>query len=271
MNTFKKLAFMVALTLSTALPIIGCTSTTQSGSIGINRKQLLLVSQSEMMSYAEQAYQKTITQARKNGILDVNATQVARLKRIASRLINHTSIYRSDASGWGWQVHVIDSPELNAYVMPNGKIIFYSGIIKTLNLTDDEIAAIMGHEMAHALREHSREQVSRQIATQGTLGIAGAALGLSSGQMELAGALGNVGLALPHSRTQETEADKIGLELMARAGYNPQAGISLWQKMQKASEGEGPQFLSTHPNPANRINVLQALMPTVMPLYEASK
>lgn len=266
----RKTLIASTLVLS-VLPMLGCTSTTEGGSIGANRKQLLLVSSEQVLQLSNQSYQETITQARRAGILDINTAQVARLKRIANRIIPHTSVYRNDATTWNWQVHVISSNELNAYVMPNGKIVFYSGIIDQLKLSDDEIAAIMGHEMAHAIREHSREQLSRQVATQSTIGIAASAFGLSNGQTELANLAGQVGLSLPHSRTQESEADKIGLELMARAGYNPNASITLWQKMQAAGGGAMPQFLSTHPSPTNRIATLQSLIPTVTPLYQNAK
>lgn len=267
----KKAGIASIMSAVLILPMVGCSSTTEGGSIGANRKQLLLVSSEEIIHLSNQSYQQTIAQARQAGKLDTNTAQVARLKRIANRLIPHTAVYRADATSWSWQVHAISSNELNAYVMPGGKIVFYSGIIDRLKLSDDEIAAIMGHEMAHALREHSREQLSRQVATQSTLSIAASALGLSSGQAQLAGLVGEVGLTLPHSRTQESEADKIGLELMARAGYNPNAAITLWQKMQAAGSGGTPQFLSTHPNPNNRIAVLQSLLPTVMPLYNSAK
>ena len=148
---------------------------------------------------------------------------------------------------------------------------FYTGIIDRLKLTDDEIAAIMGHEMAHALREHGRENVSRQYAQQAGLSILAAATGLSEGQAQLAQMVGQIGISLPNNRTQESEADILGTELMARAGYNPNASISLWKKMISASSGSSPQFLSTHPNPSNRIQNLQALMPKVMPLYQQAK
>lgn len=175
----KKLLLVSTLCAVVAAPIVSCTNTTDTGAIGVTRKQLLLVSGNEVMQLSNQAYQKTIAEARQAGILDVNGAQVARLKTIANRLIPKTAIYRTDAANWDWQVHVINQDTLNAYVMPSGKIVFYSGIIDKLKLTDDEIAAIMGHEMAHALREHSREQISRQVATQGGLSILGAALGLS--------------------------------------------------------------------------------------------
>lgn len=266
----KKTILTVILSASFALPMLGCTSTTDAGAVGADRKQLLLVSSDQVLQMSNQAYQQTIADARRKGMLDVNAAQVTRLKRIANDLILHTRTYRGDATGWHWQVHVINADTLNAYVMPGGKIVFYSGIIDKLQLTDAEIAAIMGHEMAHALREHSRERMSRGVATSGLISIASAALGMSAGQTQAASIVGDIGLTLPHSRTQEAEADKIGLELMARAGYNPNAAITLWQKMQRHGGGSTPQFLSTHPSSDNRIKNLQSLIPAVMPLYNAA-
>lgn len=250
--------------------LVGCSTTTATGSIGVERKQLLLVSSQEVNRIAEQSYHKTIADAKRAGRLDVNPAQVARLKRIANQLIPHSSVYRTDATEWQWQVHAISSDELNAYVLPSGKIIFYTGIIDQLSLSDDEIAAIMGHEMAHALREHSREQLSRRLATQGGISLAANIFGLSDNQLHIASLVNEFGLNLPHSRTQEMEADRIGLELMARAGYNPKAAITLWQKMRQVS-GDTPEFLNTHPNSQNRIANLQSLMPTVMPLYQKAK
>lgn len=268
----KKTTFFAGLLAMTLIvPMTGCTSTTDSGVIGGERKQLLLISSEEVLQMSNQSYQKLLAAARASGDLDADTKQVVRLKRIANRLIAHTAVYRTDATAWDWKVHTIRSNTINAFVLPGGKIIFYSGIINQLNLTDDEIAAIMGHEMAHALREHSREQISRQVATQGGLGLAASIFGLSSGQVQAVNLVGELGMNLPHSRTQENEADRIGLELMARAGYNPNAAVSLWQKMQRTEGGEPPQWLSTHPNSQNRITTIQALIPNVMPLYNASK
>lgn len=267
---FKKTALASLVAASLVLPMAGCGSTTGAGAVGANRKQLLLVSSDEVMNLASKSYQQTLFQARQKGVLDVNASQLARLKRIANHLIPQTSVYRTDATKWQWEVHIIQAETMNAYVMPGGKIVFYSGIIDNLKLTDAEIAAIMGHEMAHALREHSREKLSRSMATGGVISIASAAFGLSAGQAQVAQLAGDVGLSLPHSRTQESEADKIGLELMARAGYNPNAAVSLWQKMQAKSGSSGPQFLSTHPSSSNRIKQIQDLLPAVTPLYNAS-
>lgn len=271
MKALKHSLFAMTVAAATIAPIAGCSSTTQAGAVGADRKQLLLVSSSEILQLSNQAYRETLAEARSKGTLDVDYSQVNRLKRISQKLIPHTTIYRPDASAWNWEVHAIKDDTINAYVMPGGKIVFYSGIIERLKLNDAEIAAIMGHEMAHALREHSREKMSRQMATSGVLGIAASALGLSSGQAQLVGLAGQLGLDLPHSRTQEAEADKMGLELMARAGYNPNAAVTLWQKMEAADRGSIPQFLSTHPSSANRIKNLQELVPTVEPLYQAAK
>lgn len=268
----KKILTTAVITASLSLmSLTGCTSTTNSGAVGVDRQQLLLVSSEQVQQLSAQSYNKSIQEARAKGVLDTNQAQLRRLKNIANRLVGQVGVYRPDAARWNWEVHTIKSNELNAFVMPGGKIMFYSGIIDRLNLTDDEIAAIMGHEMSHALREHSRERLSREYATQTGIGVAASVFGLSQGQAQLANLAGDFGISRPHSRTQESEADQIGLELMARAGYNPQAAISLWQKMQRASEGEPPQFLSTHPASSTRISQLQSLMPKVMPLYQKAR
>lgn len=268
----KKLLVTAVMAASvSALTLTSCTSTTGAGATGVDRQQLLLVSSEQVLQMSAQSYAKSVQDARSKRVLDTNTAQVNRLKSIANRLVGQVGTYRADAARWDWEVHTIKSDQLNAFVMPGGKIMFYTGIIDRLNLTDDEIAAIMGHEISHALREHSRERLSREYATQTGIGVAASIFGLSQGQAQLAGVAGDLGLSRPHSRTQETEADQIGLELMARAGYNPQAAITLWQKMQRASQGEPPQFLSTHPTSSSRIAQMQALMPKVMPLYQKSR
>ena len=269
---FKKIAIPVLAIALVGGSLTACSSTTDTGAIGVKRNQLLMVSSEQVMQLSNQSYQKTMQQAKNEGKLDVDKVQLNRLKSIANRLIAQTGAYRPDARNWAWEVHIIESSEINAYVMPGGKIVFYSGIIEKLKLTDAEIAAIMGHEMAHALREHSRERMSRQVATQTAIGLGAAVFGLSSGQAQVAGLAGDLGLTLPNSRTQETEADLMGLELMARAGYDPNAAVTLWQKMQQNSGGRSaPQFLSTHPVSATRIANLQAMMPKVLPLYQQAK
>jgi predicted Zn-dependent protease len=263
--------FLIRSTLAASLSVMaltGCSSTTNSGLIGSDRQQLLLVSSDQVLQMSAQSYNQLLQKASKQKVLDTNAAQLARLNSIARKLIPQAEAYRGDAKNWQWEVHTINSPELNAFVLPGGKIMFYSGIIDKLKLTDAEIAAIMGHEMAHALREHARERMSSQYATQTGIGLAASIFGLSQGQAELANIAGDLGIARPHSRTQESEADQIGLVLMAKAGYDPNAAISLWKKMQAASQGEPPQFLSTHPSSSSRIATLQALIPQVMPYYK---
>jgi Zn-dependent protease with chaperone function len=262
---------LIASCLASSLILVGCSTTTLNGATGVHRKQLLLVSDAEINQLSAQNYSQVLAQAKAKGALNTNLAQRARLQRIANRLIPQVKTFRPEAARWQWQVNLVKSDELNASCAPGGKILFYSGIIDRLKLTDDEIAAIMGHEMAHALREHGRENVSRAYAQQAGLGILAAATGMSSSQAQLASLVSQVGIGLPNSRTQESEADTLGLELMARAGYNPNAAISLWKKMIAANGSGGSQLLSTHPNPENRIKNLEALSPKVMPLYLSAK
>ncbi len=268
------------LAISTMIGVFeGCSSTGERGEIGVERKQLLLVSSSEVVSMSTKAYDEVKADAVKKNILDKNPTQVARVNAIAKRLVPLATVFRKDSNTWAWEVHVITSNEINAYCMPGGKIMFYSNIIEKLNLTDGEIAAIMGHEIAHALREHGRERMSQDMLRQvGQVGLSAAvALAVAAGHIDerhaqLAMVGSNVlvigAWMLPNGRGQETEADNIGVELMARAGYNPEEAISLWKKM--AAQGGGsktPQFLNTHPSDENRIANITSLLPKVLPLY----
>jgi len=266
---------IVALALAgtvAAAAVAGCATvhTTQAGAVGVDRSQAMLVSSAEVDKAASQEYAKTIAAARQKGMLDRDAATVQRVSAIANRLIVQTGAFRKDAPGWKWEVHVITSDQLNAWCMPGGKMAVYTALIEKLKLTDDELAAIMGHEIAHALREHGRERVSQQMATNVAVGIASAALGLGQGGAQLAGMVAQVTFTLPNSRLHEQEADRIGVELAARAGYDPRAAVSVWEKMAKADGGSPPQFLSTHPSAENRIKDLQAYADKVMPLYEAA-
>lgn len=260
---------LAALAVVTALG--ACQSTTMGGAIGANRKQLLLVSSQEVNAGSAQAYRQMLAEARGKQALNSNAAATRRVKAIAARLIQQVPVYRPEARNWQWEVNVFTSPEVNAYCMPGGKIGVYTGIIDKLQLTDDELAAVVGHEIAHALREHSREQISQQVAQQQGLALVGALAGLNQGQRELADLAGQLALSLPFSRNMETEADVMGLELMARAGYNPNAAPNVWRKMAQLGGSGGPAFLSTHPSGSARIAELTARIPQVMPLYEAAR
>ncbi|HOB45539.1 MAG TPA: M48 family metallopeptidase [Zoogloea sp.] len=259
------LPVMIAATVVTACQTV---QTTQSGAVGIERKQMMMVSSKEMDLASSQSYHQILQQAGQKNALNRNREQVERVRAVARRLIPATGAFRSDAPGWQWEVNVLSSNELNAWCMAGGKIAFYSGIIERLDLSDDEIAAIMGHEIAHALREHARERASQSMVTNLGVAVVGAALGVGSAGTDLIGTVAKVSFELPNSREHETEADRIGVELAARGGYDPRAAISLWQKMAKVSNGAPPQWLSTHPSNETRQQDLQQYAARVMPLYE---
>ena len=256
-----------------ALAVAGCapTRTTKGGVVGVDREQTMLVSSKEVNQAAAQQYAKIIAEASQKGLLDRDPAQVQRVRTIASRLIAQTTVFRPDAGSWKWETHVINSKELNAWCMPGGKIAVYTGLIETLKLSDDELAAVMGHEIAHALREHGRERVSQRMATGVAVGVASAALGLGQGGAQLADMVTQVTFTLPNSRLHEQEADRIGVELAARAGYDPRGAVTVWQKMTKAAASGTPQFLSTHPSPENCIKDLTVYAARVMPLYQAAQ
>lgn len=273
----KKLliSLIAAVTLVT-----GCTpiQTTKSGAVGVQRKQYAFLSAKQVDGMAAQSYVSTLKDAEKKKALNPNPQQTERVRAIANRLIAQTATFRPDALNWKWEINVQDSKDVNAYCMPGGKIMVYTGLIEKLNATDDELAAVMGHEIAHALREHGRERMSEAYAQQaGLLGLA-VLLGTNDSTKKNAGAYvqaaamaSAIAITLPHGREHERESDRIGLELSARAGYDPAAAISLWQKMSKESGPKPPEFLSTHPADESRIADMRRLLPTVTPLYEEAK
>jgi predicted Zn-dependent protease len=261
----------ILITLSLALTACETVQTTQPGVVGVNRQQTMLVSDQEITQAAAQEYRKVVADAQAKGKLDRNPQYVQRVRTILSRLIPQTAAFRPDAPKWAWESHVIEDAQLNAWAMPGGKIVVYSGLIEKLRLTDDELAAIMGHEIAHSLREHTRERLSQEMASGVALGVAGAVLGLGDVGQTLANQVAQVTFTLPHSRTQETEADRLGVELAARAGYDPHAAVSVWQKMLQAAGSGGPQFLSTHPSPETRLADLKIYADRVMPLYQQAR
>jgi predicted Zn-dependent protease len=249
----------------------GCATTTAGGAVGADRSQLLLISSAELNQMAAQSYEKLKSEASAKGVLNQDAAMLRRVRTITARLQAQTKVFRQDAPGWQWEVNVMTSDELNAFCMPGGKVMVYSGIITKLDLSDAELAVILGHEIAHALREHVREQMSQALLAEGVIGAGAAIFGLGTTSTKAANVGYQVLLATKFSRTDESEADQIGLELAARAGYDPRAGITLWQKMTSASQGgKPPEFLSSHPADATRVAQIQKILPKVIPLYEAA-
>ena len=269
MRTYRSISTLASLL---ALALCGCATvqTTRPGAVGIERKQTMLVSEESVEQGAEKAYLGEVEQAKASGKLNADPALTARIKRITDRLIPATGTFRPDAPNWKWEVNTLTTKEMNAYAMPGGKIMVYSGLVEGLHLSDAEIAAVLGHEISHALREHTRERVSRAYEQQVALLGLSVLTGAGSGTMDLAGEVASVTFGLPHNRQQEAEADVMGLELMARAGYDPHEAISLWKKMMAAEKSAPPQFLSTHPASANRIADLESHMPQVVPLYLAA-
>jgi predicted Zn-dependent protease len=274
MNVLLRAVPFAALTL-----LAGCETvqTTDAGAVGVTRKQQVssVVSSKEVEQMAAKEYAQVMAEAQKKGLLNRNPQQVQRVQTIAQRLIPQTRVFRQDAPGWPWESNVLTSKDVNAWAMPGGKMAVYTGLIERLNVTDDELAAVMGHEIAHALREHARERIARQMGTQTASTIGAIALQIFTGVQidpQLVGTVGQAVFVLPNSRENEQEADVIGVELMARAGYDPRASLSLWQKMGQVSGGGGtPEFLSTHPSGATRLRDLQTYVDKVMPLYQAAK
>jgi predicted Zn-dependent protease len=226
-------------------------------------------------SSAQQYVQMLSQAAEKQALAPKDSAQLQRLRAIAQRIIPFTLTWNPRARDWRWEVNLIGSTLINAFCMPGGKIAFYSGILQKLQLTDDEVAMVMGHEIAHALREHARERMAKSGVTQGVARFGGAVVagvfGIDPGLTDMA-ARGVANLAtLEFSREDESEADLVGLELAARAGFDPRAGVSLWQKMSAANKGAPPQWLSTHPSGPSRIAEIEANLPKVIPLFDRAR
>ena len=221
-------------------------------------------------------YQQTLAQASKQHALGpADHPQVQRLRTIMDRLIPYAAEWNPRAQQWKWEVNLIGSNQINAYCMPGGKIAFYTGILNKLQLTDDEVAMVMGHEIAHALREHARERMGKGQVTEFAARLGGSLLsGLLGIDPRVGDAVAQTGAnlaSLKFGREDESEADLVGMDLAARAGYDPRAGVSLWQKMATNNKGAPPEWLSTHPSGNTRITEIEANLPKVMPLYERAK
>ena len=254
--------------LLTSATLLGCASTTNSGAIGLQRSQLLLISSEAINAQAAKGFQQLTADAQSKKKLNTNPVMTQRVRRIGQDLIAHVDVFRPDAKQWAWEINVFESDEINAFCAPGGKIGVYTGIVNKLQLTDDEIAAVMGHEIAHALREHSREQASQKTISSLITSTVAAATGMPG---ELMDAGSQMLVHLPNSRSMELESDVIGLELMARAGYDPRNASSISTKMQQVNGNKGgASFLSTHPAGDQRIAELDAYVPKVWPLYQAA-
>jgi Zn-dependent protease with chaperone function len=261
-------AFLLAGTAAAAGAALPAAAQVDVGEGSQLRK---LVPADELEGAAGQQYGQMMAEAKaKNVLMPDSAPQVQRLRSIARRIIPYTPQWNSRAPQWKWEVNLIQSAQINAFCMPGGKIAFYTGILEKLALSDDETAMIMGHEMAHALREHARSRVAKSGATSAVLSIGAQLLGL--GQLgDVAANLGTQLLTLKFSREDETEADLVGLELAARSAYQPRASVTLWQKMAANSGGSNASFLSTHPSGPERIRQLEANLPKVQGLYEQAR
>ena len=257
--------FLLALTLL----VTACQTAPVTG-----RKQLMLVPESQAIQASTQAYAEVLAPIKKQGKLNDDPAMKARVDKITARLVAQAIKYRPETESWDWQVAVIDDPKtLNAWCMAGGRMAIYSGIITQLSLSDDEIAQVMGHEIAHALAKHTAERMSTAMASEAALQVGAMLLGSDSAtsQMTLkaAAAATTVGVQLPNSRQQESEADRIGIELAAKAGYDPHAAPKLWEKMLQATGGKGQSdFLSTHPQSEKREAALAALIPQMMPYFD---
>jgi predicted Zn-dependent protease len=238
--------------------------------VGVEREQMMspMVTEAQLRQGAVQAYAQVLGQERGRGALNPDPAMTERVRRIAARLIAVSGVFRPEARNWAWEVNVIRSEQVNAWCMPGGKIAVYSGLITRLGLNDDELAAVIGHEIAHALREHSRERASERMVTQTGVGVIAAIAGVPGVGADMARLALDVTVSLPNSRLHESEADRIGVELAARAGFDPRASITLWQKMAKLG-GRGPEFLATHPSPETRSKDLEVWSERVMPLYQS--
>ena len=260
-NTRLSMAALLAV-------ILAACATSPTG-----RRQLALVSEESAIVASEEAYAMQIGELRKQGKIVSESSRVARrVEGITERLVAQAVKMRPETADWDWSMEVIDDPEVvNAWCMAGGRMAVYTGLIQKLDPTDDELAQVLAHEISHALANHTAERMSVALATQAGVVLAGVLSDDAQKTMSRAAVAAALAVQLPNSRTAESEADEIGIELAAKAGYNPNAAVSLWQKMANVGGGGPPQFLSTHPSPANRQERLAELAPQMMAYYEQAR
>lgn len=268
-----KVRYLLALIVALAQPAVQAREGVE---VGEASKFSQLVPADDVEQQAKQQYVQLLAQAdKKNALGAPNHPQVVRLRQIANKLIPHSLEWNPRAKNWKWEVNLIGSKQINAFCMPGGKIVFYTGILDQLQLSDDEVAMVMGHEIAHALREHARERMGKTTVTQGAARIGGAlAASIFGIDPRITDGLARGGanlLSLEFSREDETEADLVGMELAARAGFDPRSGVSLWEKMSASNKDAPPQWLSTHPSGRTRIDQIERNLDKVLPLYERAK
>ena len=265
----RLLALFLALAL--AGPAVAAEPAPSEG-VDVKKSRLLLLPKSTVENSSAQQYAQMMRAAAQNNALNTDRAQVERLRAIARNLIPPAARFNDDSRRWRWEVNLVSSRAVNAFCMPGGKIAFYTGIISALQLTDDEVAVIMGHEIAHALLEHGRARMSEQVLKSVGITVAAMVFNLGHVSASVLGQAADLAVSLPFSRQHETDADLVGMELAARAGYDPRAAANVWRKMSKLGGGnQPPQFLSTHPGHASRIKDIETNLPRVMPLYEAAR
>jgi predicted Zn-dependent protease len=262
--------YIVVLAMLAAISPIAAAQAPADSGVQVRKPRLMLVPEGMVNAGAAQQYDQLKRQAAARKLLNTDAPQVQRVRAIAQRLIPHGARFNAQAAAWRWEVNVIDAPTVNAFCMPGGKIMVFDGLIERLGLDDDELAAVIGHEIAHALLEHGRARMSEALLKSVGINLAAAYFGLSDIGATVLAQAAQVAITLPYSRSHEVDADLAGLELAARAGFDPRAAIRVWQKMAKLGGGQPPQFLSTHPGRAARIREIEAAIPRVLPLYRSA-
>lgn len=278
MNKFKQIVLAVSMAACAGVTPVHAKETQVQDGIQVRPmpRYRMLASEEQIEQQSKQQYTALLSEAQQKGALaPANHPQVVRLRTIAKRIIPFSTRWNPAASKWNWQVNLLGSDQVNAFCMAGGRIAFFNGILTKLKLTDDEAAAIMGHEIAHALREHGREQMVKSAGTSIGMRLGGAllsgVLGIDPRMTDTMAQYGSQLVSLKFSRDDEREADLIGLDLAARAGYDPRAGIALWQKMGTLSKSAPPAFLSTHPGGSDRIRQMKDHMDVLLPLYARAK